>query len=338
MHKASRHQTDNGLVSIVIPCYYTQTKRLELLRNCINSVFASTYDNLEVIVVDDCSEIDLSHILDDSILNKITLLRNQCNSGYGFSCNLGATKAKGKYICFLNDDMKVKPNMLEVLVGQINKEENAGVLVCKEVDYDCETQTKATGMFMDRFVNTFPRRDVESGPIFYAPGAPSFMKLDIFHEIGGFDKDYYLFVEDVDLSWRLRLRGYDIIYINNAVVHHHGSATIGSFGPNLLYLYQRNSLTTLIKNCGWKTLLAALSLFTAQSTMLITYFLVKRRFDMSIAIVRAYISNVKNLKSTIAKRLHTQSIRKIRDSYLKNYVWPGWLLLAKKRNMHQLAE
>jgi GT2 family glycosyltransferase len=330
-----RNPTNNGLVSIVIPCYYTKTKRPELLRNCINSVFASTYNNYEVIVVDDYSETDLSHILDDSILNKITLLRNQRNSGYGFSCNFGATKAKGEYICFLNDDMKVKPDMLEVLVRQINEQKNVGILVCKEVNYDCESQIRATGMFMDRFVNTFPRRDFESGPIFYAPGAPSFMRLDIFHEIGGFDKDYYLFVEDVDLSWRLRLRGYDMIYINDAIVYHRGSATIGSFSPDLLYLYQRNSLTTLIKNCGWKTLPVTLSLFMVQSAMLIFYFWVKKRCDISIAVIRAYISNFGDLKHTIAKRFQTQSIRKIRDSHLKKYVWPGWLLLAKKKNMDE---
>jgi GT2 family glycosyltransferase len=267
------------------------------------------------------------------MLNKVTLVRNEHNRGYGFSSNFGATIAKGEYICFLNDDMKVKPDMLEVLVRQMCQHRDVGILVCKEVGYNCETYVNSTGMFMDYFMNTFPRRNPESGPIFYAPGAPCFTKLNLFRKIGGFDEDYYLFVEDVDLSWRIRLRGYKIIYVNDAIVYHLGSGTIGGFSPRVFYLYQRNSLMTLIKNCG-KTVIPFLTLFVAQSALLIVYFSVKRRCSFLTAIIKAYISNLKNLKTTMSKRFQIQATRRVRDSQLSEYIWSGWLLLSKKARLH----
>jgi len=328
---------EQPLVSIVIPSYYTPNKDLNLLTNCLNSVFSSKYENYEVVVVDDASEVPLSRLLDRQMLSKITLIRNQHNSGYGYSCNAGAKLAKGRYICFLNDDMKLKPNTLDILVQTAHRHKVQGIFVCKEVDYYDEKIVRSVGMAMDRFGNTLSLKNANCKPVFYAPGSPSFMRLNIFREIGGFDEDLYLFVEDIDLSWRVRLRNYEIMDVGDAVVHHFGSITTRhEFTPFHLYLYQRNTARVFIKNWSVKTLPISLILFAFQSSLMLFYFLATRKYAFTIMIVRAYLSNLKEFKSILTKRQKVQLMRKVDDAKIKKYIWPGWLLPTRRKLLMKL--
>lgn len=331
---------ERPLVSIVIPSYYTPNKDPKLLFGCLNSVFASKYRNYEVIVVDDASEAPLSRLLDRRTLAKITLKRNQHNAGYGYSCNVGAKLAKGNYICFLNDDMKLKPNTLDILVKTAHRHKRHGIFVCKEVDYYDEKIVRSVGVAMDRFGNTLSlacAKNADCRSVFYAPGSPSFMRLDVFREIGGFDEDFYLFVEDVDLSWRVRLRNYEIMYAGDAVVHHLGSITTRhEFTPFQLYLYQRNTARVFMKNWSVKTLPISLVLFAFQSSLMLLYFSATRKHAFTIMIVRAYLSNLKEFKSILTKRRKVQLMRKVEDSKIKKYIWPGWLLPAKRKWLMKL--
>jgi len=328
---------EQPLVSIVIPSYYTPNKDLNLLTNCLNSVFSSKYENYEVVVVDDASEVPLSRLLDRQMLSKITLIRNQHNSGYGYSCNAGAKLAKGRYICFLNDDMKLKPNTLDILVQTAHRHKVQGIFVCKEVDYYDEKIVRSVGMAMDRFGNTLSLKNANCKSVFYAPGSPSFMRLNIFREIGGFDEDFYLFVEDIDLSWRVRLRNYEIIDVGDAVVHHFGSITTRhEFTPFHLYLYQRNTARVFIKNWSVKTLPISLILFAFQSSLMLFYFLAARKYAFTIMIVRAYLSNLKEFKSILTKRQKVQLMRKVDDAKIKKYIWPGWLLPTRRKLLMKL--
>jgi len=328
---------ERPLVSIVIPSYYTPNKDLKLLIDCLNSVFSSKYRNYEVVVVDDASDVPLSRLLDRRMLAKITLMRNQHNSGYGYSCNVGAKLAKGRYICFLNDDMKLKPNTLDILVKTAHRHKRHGIFVCKEVDYYDEKIVRSVGMAMDRFGNTLSLKNANCKSVFYAPGSPSFMRLDVFREIGGFDEDLYLFAEDVDLSWRVRLRNYEIMYVGDAVVHHFGSITTRhEFTPFHLYLYQRNTARVFMKNWSVKTLPISLILFAFQSSLMLFYFLATRKYAFTIMIVRAYLSNLKEFKSILTKRQKVQLMRKVDDSKIKKYIWPGWLLPTRRKLLMKL--
>jgi GT2 family glycosyltransferase len=314
-----------GFVSIIIPCFYSKTKDPKLLFSCLSSIFSSTYTNYEVIIVDDGSEISISNLLSKTQVKKnVTVIRNEHNLGYGASCNYGATIAKGEYILFLNDDMEIGSNLLEILVREIEKYPDAGILFCKEVNYS-DPSIISTGGLMDPFGNTYTRKNSKD-LFFYSPGAPCFMKLSVFYEIGGFDESFYLFVEDVDLSWRVRLKGYNIIYVNKGYVLHHVSATIGGFSPMRVFLYQRNTLRMLIKCLQWKSLLIFIIRYITQSFLLITYFSLKRKPEFAFNIVRAYLSNLKALKRIILQRHVVQSKRKIKDSDVLKYISKSWFL------------
>jgi hypothetical protein len=203
-------------------------------------------------------------------------------------------------------------------------------LFSKEVSYN-DPSAISTGGLMDSLGNTYGRINSKSR-FFYAPGAPCFVKLSVFYEVGGFDESFYLFAEDVDLSWRVRLKGYNVIYVNKAYVLHHVSATIGGFSPMRIFLYQRNTLRMFIKCLHWKSLPMFLIRYVMQSFLLITYFSLKRKPEFAFSILRAYLSNLKDLKRIVLQRRVVQSERKVKDSEILKYVSPGWFLWYKYKS------
>jgi GT2 family glycosyltransferase len=321
----STWQEDN-LVSVIIPSFYTKGKNPELLLSCLRSIFFSTYPKHEVIIIDDNSEVDISNFLSNfQVKEKVTIIRNKHNLGYGASCNRGAMIAKGEYILFLNDDMEISSNLLEALIKEIKKYPNVGILFSKEINYG-NPSAVSTGCLMDSLGNTLARRNTKQGTIFYAPGAPCFMKTSVFFEVGGFDESFYLFYEDVDLSWRVRLKGYDIKYIDEAFVLHFGSSTIGGFSPTRIFLYQRNALRMFIKNLHWKSLPMFVVGYIVQSCLLLIFFSLERKPEFVFSILKAYLSNFKDFKTLIIQRRLVQSMRKVSDSELMKYISPGWFL------------
>lgn len=321
------------LVSVVIPCRYNKEKSERLLFSCLDSVVNSSYKKLEVIVVDDGSEINLLQLLSKYPLNKrIELIQNEQNRGYGFACNRGAAIAKGKYICFLNDDMRAHNNMFEVLVREMESSPEVGILICKEVAYDNVNRIRSVGCSMDFFGNTLPRiSNADSTYLFYAPGSPSFMRRGLFLSLNGFDETYYLYAEDLDLSWRVRLAGYDIKAAEQAIVHHMGSATIGSSSTFVsdetrLFLHKRNTLRTMEKNLSLRNLPLFITLFLFQSFSQIVFFLATHRQTFAIAIVNALVSNMRSIQSVISGRSVSQEHRLIGDDEIIRHVWPGLFL------------
>ncbi|MEM3531410.1 MAG: glycosyltransferase, partial [Nitrososphaerales archaeon] len=261
---------------------------------------------------------------------KVRIIRNRHNLGYGASCNRGAAIAKGEFILFLNDDMEVSPDLLEVLVESIKKYPKIGILFSKEIDY-YNPNSISTGCLMDSFGNTLARKNPKNGLIFYAPGAPCFIKANVFHEVMGFDESFYLFMEDVDLSWRIRLRGYSIDYVDRAFVCHFGSATIGGFNPQRVFLYQRNTLRVFLKNLGRNLLPIFLFRYIAQSFLMIIYFSLTEKPEYIFSILKAYLSNFKDLKSILIQRHIVQLIRKVDDSEIIKHISPGWFLFYRFR-------
>jgi GT2 family glycosyltransferase len=85
-------------------------------------------------------------------------------------------------------------------------------------------------------------------PVFTACGAAVALRMDALDEVGLFDDDFFLYYEDTDLSWRLRLAGFDVRYEPKAVLRHHHSATSREFSPAWFFHVDRNRLLMLTKN------------------------------------------------------------------------------------------
>ena len=95
----------------------------------------------------------------------------------------------------------------------------------------------------------------QPGDVFGACGAACMFRKDVFMDLGGFDEDFFMIYEDVDISYRARLRGYRCTYAPNAIVHHAGSGALGRNSPMSVYLGQRNLEWTYLKNTPWPLLI-----------------------------------------------------------------------------------
>ncbi len=112
-------------VSIIIPTF----NRKKCIRNAVKSALLQTYPEIEVIVVDDNSDYEITEVLKD-FKDKITIIKNKKNMGVSAARNIGIKKSSGKYITFLDDDDLFHPKKIERQINIFNKEPNVGLVYC----------------------------------------------------------------------------------------------------------------------------------------------------------------------------------------------------------------
>lgn len=193
----------------------------------------------------------------------IEIVVNEENGGFAKGYNDALKKIDAKYYCLLNSDVEVSENWtvapLEALMS------NANLAVCqpKIKSYQHKEYFEyagAAGGYIDKLGYPFCRGRVfnelekdqgqynQNQSIFWATGACMFIKSEVFHQNGGFDATYFAHMEEIDLCWRLKNKGYQIEYIANSTVYHLGGGTLSNLNPQKTFLNFRNSLLTLYKN------------------------------------------------------------------------------------------
>lgn len=123
-------QKTQPLVSIIIPTY----NRPELLKRAIQSVLTQTYKNIEIIVVDDNSDLDLNHFREE--YSSVSFLTNSENRGACYSRNRGFEEANGEYVNFLDDDDELYPEKIERQIERfkVSDDEKLGMITCHLID------------------------------------------------------------------------------------------------------------------------------------------------------------------------------------------------------------
>ena len=139
-------------------------------------------------------------------------------------------------------------------------------------------------------------------------------------KVGGFDEDYFLYVEETDLCWRIWLEGYKVVLSLKSVVYHISGTTNIVIPHKVNYLVKfhgtKNYILTLIKNLEFRSLIKILPIHIVLWMGIAVYFLIKRRYKSFQYIIYGIIWNFSNLTITLNKRKKIQSTRKINDSYL----------------------
>ena len=219
------------IVSIIIPVY----NNIEFTLECLLSIQRYTEGILyEIIVVDDGSTDHTQDII--SNIKNITYLRNPKNLGFVHTCNKGAEKARGKYVLFLNNDVQVTKGWLEELVNTFKNFLDVGAVGPKIIYPYSRLQEAGAVVNQDCSTHLIGVTDDPELPRYnyvravdYCSGACLLIKTDIFHEIGAFDDDLSpSYCEDIDLCFRLRQRGLQILYNPKALIIHHLSVTSDS--------------------------------------------------------------------------------------------------------------
>jgi GT2 family glycosyltransferase/uncharacterized protein YukE len=235
-------------VSVVIVNY--NGKRW--LTDCLRSLRQLDYpqDRMQVIMVDNGSADDsIEHA--GKILPEIHILRNDRNN-YCRANNLGIKAAKGKYIAFLNNDTRVDKNWLKELVAIIDSDEKIGGVGSKVLFMDGKLNSTGHMELPDFYWTDRGFAEEEKGQydlleeVGSVTNAASLYRKACLEDIGSFDEDFNMYLEDVDLGIRIRQKGWKIVYCPKSVVYHqvHGTATLGEVHLGV----EKNRLLLLAKH------------------------------------------------------------------------------------------
>jgi GT2 family glycosyltransferase len=253
------------LLSIVSLNY----KKPQLTMSCIASLYEQLSDEfekgiIELIVVDNASGDNSVAILHEEIRKKkyknITVIANEENAGFGRGCNLGASHAKGKNILFLNNDTVVKDKGILRMAEYMQEHQEAAILGGQLYNFDGSLQPSA-GTFYTPFnafllllgMQKFGFLDKSSQKITqvdWIKGAIFMIQSLVFKKLGGFDKDIFMYTEDMELCYRAKLEGYKTYFYPNVTVMHaeQGSSNRGfaivNIYKNLLYFYKKHRSPT----------------------------------------------------------------------------------------------
>ena len=212
----------NPLVSIIILNYNAG----DLLLNCVDSVFKSTYPNFEVIIVDNLST-DNSHIRCKEKFEKIQLIENEKNLGYCEGNNVGIKSAKGEFVLILNPDTIVDPDWLNELFRAYHKHGEA-LYQPKHLSLKEKSAIMSTGNMMNVFGFGYAREKGEKDvnqhntieQIGYASGTCLFVPSSIFKNVGLLDPFIFLYHDDLDFGWRAAQLGIKSYYVPSSVIYH----------------------------------------------------------------------------------------------------------------------
>jgi O-antigen biosynthesis protein len=218
-------------VSVVIPVF----NQLSFTHACLTSLQAvQEQPRFEVIIVDDCSTDRTAKLVPQ--IPGLIYLRNETNSGFIVSCNLGAKKARGKYLVFLNNDTVVKPGWLSPLLDTFAEEPRAGIVGSKLIYPDGRLQEAGGIIWQDASGWNYGKFGDPEKPEYnylrevdYCSAAALMIPKSLFHSLGGFDSRYApAYYEDTDLAFKVRRAGYKVLYQPLSEVIHYEGATGGT--------------------------------------------------------------------------------------------------------------
>ncbi|MCL4383954.1 glycosyltransferase family 2 protein [Patescibacteria group bacterium] len=292
---------------------------------CVDSVLNSSYSNIEIVVFDNHSP---DHSLDLLRLPKYKnclLISSNKNVGFAQGNNLAAKKATGEYLYFINNDSKIAKDTIEILISNYEAF-HPGIATTSILSYDGKTLYH-TGIAADifGFPLTYPK-------MFYAEGSSLFISKELFFKAGTFDGDYFMFHEDVDLCWRIRLMGFDILSVPEAKLFHlagqsagGGPPKTGNYRSTILrrYYSERNNLLTLLKNYQLTTLIFILPLYFLINLSEIILFIFNLRFRLVYLYIKAYLWNIYHFPKTLQKRFQVQSQRQQSDLSIIKHMYFG---------------
>lgn len=286
-----------------------------MLNKCLQHLALQTNPPEHVYIVDNASSDGSDRIALKQISSKISIIKNSQNIGFAAGNNRALEKCNTQFVALLNPDAFPAPDWLEHLLKASNRYPDAAAFGSRQL---CEKDTDIIDGIGDiyhvsglvwRKRHGFRQEteDLAEQEIFSACAAAAMYRYQALKKVGGFDEDFFCYLEDVDLGFRLRLSGYKAVYVPDAVVRHVGSAlTGGQHSSFSIYHGHRNILWTYVKNMPgilfW--LLLPLHLFMNLGTLFVYSFRRKGRI-----IFRSKLDAIRGFPKMWIKRKHIQKHR-----------------------------
>jgi GT2 family glycosyltransferase len=204
------------------------------LPDCLSSLVSQTYPHLEILVADNGS-------IDDSaaVAARYPVRWEPLGRNYGFAAgnNLGAARAKGEIVVFVNNDMRFDPMFIEKLVEPFLNDPSVFSTDARQLDWNGEHQLHLASRLkpisltaaLGRGGGLLPRHDLEqlvvqsTCDVVQACAGNMAVRRAMFEELGGFDIGFPIGWEDTDICWQAWLRGWRTVFVPEAVCWHHVS-------------------------------------------------------------------------------------------------------------------
>ncbi|MBB5155140.1 GT2 family glycosyltransferase/glycosyltransferase involved in cell wall biosynthesis [Saccharopolyspora phatthalungensis] len=252
------------LVSVIVVNYRGADDTMTCLR-ALREELDYPSDRLEVICVDNASG-DGSAEQIRAAAPEVRLIESDTNLGFAGGCNLAARNAGGQVLAFLNNDAKPDRAWVRAAVAVLRSEPTVGAVASKVLDWEGRHIDFVDGG-LTWFGMGYKRHagEVDDGShdaardVLFGTGSALFVRAELFAALDGFDERFFMFYEDVDLGWRLNLRGWRVRYEPRSLTfhrHHASMAEVSSAREH--YLLERNALAALYKNVSDETLAKAL--------------------------------------------------------------------------------
>jgi len=326
-------------IAVIIPHY----NGVEILRDCLNSLFSSTGLPLEVILVDNAST-DESVKMVRTEFPTVRILAQSHNLGFAGGCNAGIRATEAPFVLILNNDTVHQTGWLELLLEKIQSHPELVAVQPKILSWQNRGQfdySGAAGGEMDIFGFPFARGrifetieidggqyDRLSNRIFWASGTAFLARRELLTAAGLFDEIFFAHMEEIDLQWRLQLMGYAIGVEPRAVIWHRSGSTLGAEAPLKKYLNHRNSLLMFLAN--YKPLVTAylLPIRILLDWMALAFSLLKLDFGRAVAILKAHGWIIIHPAVTFRRRRQVKALRCVADSEIMGKLYRGSVALS----------
>lgn len=299
-------------VSLVIVNWNSGT----LLEQCLRAITQQTIKPTAVFVVDNASTDGSERCV--SAFPMCVLLSPGRNLGFAGGNNYALKLCDTDYVLLVNPDAFLHPTCIEEFLAAAQANPDYAAFGARQMLHGRPDTLDGVGdvyhftgrVKRSRHEKPLSIKDLEPAEIFSPCGAAALYRRRALAEVGYFDEDYFCFVEDVDLGFRLRLAGYRALYVPTAVVAHVGSGTTGGRrSPFSSYFGHRNLVWTFIKNMPGPLLWLLLPAHILVNILAVTYAILGGR---GAVVVRAKFDAVRGLRRVLAKRKEIQTRRKAR--------------------------
>lgn len=313
------------LVSIIVLNY----NNLSDLPICLNSLLNLNYptNRIEIILADNSSSDNSVEFVEASYPN-IKIARFSQNYGFAKGNNLAVLHACGDFIAFVNPDTRLDKNWLKELVYVLDSNNLVASCGGKVLFFDDEHLVQVAGTklcphgsgYNMGYGDTDGEKYSDVKYSLSSPGCSMLVRKDIFLKASGFDPDYFMYVEEFDLGYRLWLLGYKVLYIPTALSYHKmPQQNKFKITPQMVYFEERNRLATILKNYEFKLAVNGFLVSFCYALYRTIKYLFQGRFNLIYSIIKGWIDFKISIKRILEKRKAIQSNKVVFHKQLVKY-------------------
>lgn len=242
----------------------------DLLKACLDSIFVvPTALQIEIIVVDSASSDNTVSMMREHY-PQVKLLAQSENVGFPRGNNIGLKAASGRHLLLLNPDTEIIGDALATMVGYLDAHPHVGIVGPHTLNTDGTTQstkrrfpTLTVGFFESTWLQKYAPKalmhryyaddvtDSEIGEVDWVQGSALMARRDVYTQIGGLDEGFFMYSEELDWCKRAKQAGWQVVYIGNAQITHHGGRSSAQIAAQKHIYFHRSKLRYFHKYHGW---------------------------------------------------------------------------------------